>query len=134
MGTNVLIGDIMHLPTEQELYNIREYMFLPMVLTILDKDKKAISYSDVKFKQSYLDMIEEGMKRVNSDLLELRKGFLKAGIIIAREERLQNELYWQYKCRGHIGEGSMLWDFVKAEIQVRINKYLNINRKSEKKC
>lgn len=114
----------MKMPSEQELYDLREYMLLPLVLTVLHKDKEAIEMSNVKFKEPYLSLIEKSMKAVDTDLYKLRDSFRKAGIKITRELKQEHRLYWEYKCRGYIGDSFMLWHLVKAEVQVRVEKYL----------
>lgn len=54
--------------------NIMEQaIYLPMVLTVLNKDLMVINNSPFKLKKPYLDLIEETMKVIQRELSEAKK-------------------------------------------------------------
>lgn len=53
--------------------NIMEQaIYLPMVLTILNRDLAIVNSSPFKLKQPYLELIEETMKIIQKDLKEVK--------------------------------------------------------------
>lgn len=47
---------------------IEQAMYLPMVLTVLEKDRLIIDKSPFKLKEPYLNLVEETIKAVQRDL------------------------------------------------------------------
>ena len=51
---------------------MEQAIYLPMVLTILNRDIEIVSSSPFKLKQPYLDLIEETMKIIQKELKEIK--------------------------------------------------------------
>ncbi|WP_026582115.1 hypothetical protein [Bacillus sp. J33] len=68
---------------------IEQAMYLPMLLTILERDLIVIDKAGFKLKEPYLQLIEETIKAVQKDLKEakqaMRKGQMKVEQV-ARDE------------------------------------------------
>ncbi|MEH7342780.1 hypothetical protein V7122_02650 [Bacillus sp. JJ1532] len=60
---------------------IEQAMYLPMVLTVLEKDRLIFDKAAFKLKQPYLNLVDETIKSVQRDLkevkLNMRKGNMK---------------------------------------------------------
>lgn len=60
---------------------IEQALYLPMVLTVLEKDRLIFDKAPFKLKQPYLNLLEETIKAVQRDLkevkLNMRKGNMK---------------------------------------------------------
>ncbi|KAB2337666.1 hypothetical protein F7731_08725 [Cytobacillus depressus] len=60
---------------------IEQAMYLPMVLTVLEKDRLIIDKAPFKLKQPYLNLVEETIKAVQRDFKvtkeNMRKGNMK---------------------------------------------------------
>lgn len=52
-------------------------IYLPMVLTILNRDLTVIHKSPFKLKQPYLDLIEETMKVIQKELKDVKQSMWK---------------------------------------------------------
>ena len=52
-------------------------IYLPMVLTILNRDLTVIHKSPFKLKQPYLDLIEETMKAIQRELRSVKQYMMK---------------------------------------------------------
>ncbi|MCM3527832.1 hypothetical protein M4D56_01820 [Cytobacillus oceanisediminis] len=68
---------------------LEQAMYLPMLLTILERDRIIIDNAGFKLKEPYLQLIEETIKAVQRDLKEtrlaMRKGQMKVEQV-ARDE------------------------------------------------
>ncbi|GLB58836.1 hypothetical protein [Cytobacillus sp. NCCP-133] len=58
---------------EEDRNVMEQAIYLPMVLTILNRDLIVINKSPFKLKQPYLDLIEETMKVIQRELSEVKR-------------------------------------------------------------
>ncbi|WP_338472103.1 hypothetical protein R4Z10_04980 [Niallia sp. XMNu-256] len=57
---------------EQDRNVMEQAIYLPMVLTILNRDIQIVNSSPFKLKQPYLELIEETMKTIQKELKEVK--------------------------------------------------------------
>lgn len=67
LGTSLL--------TSEAIDQFENMIYLPMILTILDRDAKVIAEAPVKFNKPYLDVIQRAAGKVHSDLKETHQYF-----------------------------------------------------------
>ncbi|MBU2660682.1 hypothetical protein [Bacillus cabrialesii] len=73
---------------QEEIYDfIERALFLPMAITILNRDLAGIDQSTLKLKQPYKQLISESLKIAQKDLMEVRKELRKRKIVIHEAER-----------------------------------------------
>jgi hypothetical protein len=72
-----------------------------LLLTVLERDKKAIELSAVKLKQPYIEVIQTTMDKVTKDLANIRREFRKRNIKVYDEERTEKGIEYKYICRGY---------------------------------
>ncbi|OBA09078.1 hypothetical protein A9D36_20665 [Bacillus subtilis] len=73
---------------QEEIYDfIERALFLPMAITILNRDLSGIEQSTLKLKQPYKQLISESLKIAQKDLMEVRKELRKRKIVIHEAER-----------------------------------------------
>ncbi|MGG1244952.1 hypothetical protein ABE187_19215 [Bacillus cabrialesii] len=73
---------------QEEIYDfIERALFLPMAITILNRDLAGIDQSTLKLKQPYKQLISESLKVAQKDLMEVRKELRKRKIVIHEAER-----------------------------------------------
>jgi hypothetical protein len=58
---------------EEERNVMEKAIYLPMVLTILNRDLAVVDKSPFKLKKPYLELIEETMRDVHADLAKAKK-------------------------------------------------------------
>ena len=58
-------------PEERNM--IEQAIYLPMVLTVLNRDIQSVNTSTIKLKEPYLHLIEETMKVVQKELSEIKR-------------------------------------------------------------
>lgn len=109
---------------ESELELLRELVLLPILLSVFERHKKVINESELSIKRPYIDIIDAAMDRVIKDISRLKKEAYKKRLKVAKENRTDIGLDCIFLCRGYSQSFQMLWDFVKAETEVRMRKYL----------
>jgi hypothetical protein len=124
--TNVLKkGDHM-LETPEDLQLIKDNILLPLILSELEWNSKTIDQTSFKMKEFYLSFVESAMNRVTLDLTKTNKGMRDRGIKIYEQDRTEIEIRCRYVCRGYHDRFSMLWGFVKAEMEIKLSYYFVI--------
>lgn len=63
---------------------IEKAIYLPMVITVLNRDLKVIESSPFKLKRPYLELIEHALKSVQEDLVEVRRYLRKGNIKVSK--------------------------------------------------
>lgn len=63
---------------------IEKSIYLPMTLTVLNRDISIIEQSPFKLKQPYLHLIEESLKLIQHDLYEVKRQLKKQNISVSK--------------------------------------------------
>ncbi|MCD7034889.1 hypothetical protein LRR81_11590 [Metabacillus sp. GX 13764] len=63
---------------------IEKSIYLPMTLTVLNRDISIIEQSPFKLKQPYLHLIEESLKLIQHDLYEVKRQLKKQHISVSK--------------------------------------------------
>jgi hypothetical protein len=114
--------------TEEELTMVKDYILLPFLLTILERDLNAIDQSTVKFRETYKRFIRCKMENVTKDLGNIRKEFRKRNIKVYNEKRNENGVEYTYLCRGYHSNFRMLWPTVKAYTEEKLEFYFRLKK------
>ncbi|MGE7601982.1 hypothetical protein ACQKL5_05665 [Peribacillus sp. NPDC097675] len=69
---------------EDDRNMIEKAIYLPMVITVLNRDLKVIELSPFKLKRPYLELIERALKSVQEDLVEVRRYLRKENIKVSK--------------------------------------------------
>ncbi|WP_026692683.1 hypothetical protein [Peribacillus kribbensis] len=80
---------------------IENAIYLPMVLTILNRDLDVIGRSPFKLKRPYLELIEETMKQVQRDLKETRLYLRKENIHVSEVRRDEAFTMYLFMYKGY---------------------------------
>ncbi|NRR01250.1 hypothetical protein HP570_03250 [Brevibacillus sp. RS1.1] len=113
------------LPSKEELELIRDSVLLPMILTIVDKNSTEIGLSSFSLKNLYLKASQVLMAQIHLDLSEVRKKLKAKNIKVFQEERIDSALYYRFVCRGYEDTFAIVRDVARAEISMRISKYVS---------
>jgi len=120
------------LPSKEEMEWIRDSVLLPMILTIVDKNSTEISLSSYSLKTLYLKASQILMAEIHSDLSEIRKQLKARNIKVFQEEHIDSAMYYRFICRGYEDTFAIVRNVARAEISVRIAKYIaNMFRKND---
>lgn len=70
--------------SEEDRNILEQAIYLPMVLTVLDRDFTVVEKSPFKLKRPYLELIEETMKIIQSELAGVKKHMKLNGMKVER--------------------------------------------------
>ncbi|GIN88716.1 hypothetical protein J6TS2_51020 [Heyndrickxia sporothermodurans] len=87
-----------HIPDKDKSV-IQKAIYLPMVLTVLDRDLKVFNNSDVKLKTPYTEWIEETMIVIQKELSEVKRYMKQQKIKVEKGKTEENftKYYVVYK-------------------------------------
>lgn len=111
-------------PSSEELTLIRDYVLLPHMLTMVQKSIDDINSSTNLLKKAYSALAQEVMARISQDLYGIRREFKRRNIKILNDEQVDTVLYYHFVCRGYQDRFGMVREVMRAEISVRLTKYL----------
>ncbi|MGG1659468.1 hypothetical protein [Brevibacillus sp. NRS-1366] len=108
-----------------ELELLREFVLLPIALSIFERDKSVIEDSELKMKLPYVAAINTAMDRITRQLGKMKREMHQKGLKVARQNRSEIGIDCIFLCLGYSQQFRMQWDLVKAETQIRMQQYLN---------
>jgi hypothetical protein len=88
--------------TDDEERIVKEYIFLPLIRMALERDKKVINITNTKFKEHYIELINEAIHHVTSDMRKNKDDIFNYHIRMTKRNWLSYEVY----CKGYV------YDFV----------------------
>ncbi|WP_308639394.1 hypothetical protein [Paenibacillus silvisoli] len=112
------------LPTKEELELIRDFVLLPIMMTIVDKNCTEIGLSSYSMKGLYMKASEVLMARIHEELSTIRKEMKRRQIKVFEDERVDSAIHYHFICRGYRDTFAMMRDVVRAEMSVRIARYV----------
>lgn len=114
-------------PVKEELELIRDYVLLPMMLTIVEKNCKDIELSFYSMKTLFMKASYVLMNLIHADMVAVRKELKSRNIKVFQDE-IESEgaaIHYRFICRGYEDRFSMIRDAARAEISIRISKYIS---------
>lgn len=117
----------MSLPPDHVITAIKESVLLPLLLTVFERDKSIIEASAIKTKRPYLAAIDRAAKAAHADLVATKRLLAQSGARVYDERRTAKDVSVKYSVRGFQSDAVYLWDYLRAEIEVRMMRYLNGN-------
>lgn len=109
---------------DKDIEVLREFILLPILLSVFEHDKKKIEASGIKITRPYIDVINVAMDRVTRDISMVKKEMHKRGIKVGNEYKDSFSIQYEFMCRGLREKFAMPREFIKAETEVRMAKYL----------
>lgn len=114
----------MSYPTSEEKELIMKYAMLPYILDRLEEDI-LIMRDVLKTSGPYVNVIQQAIKRIELDIIGIRKSFRESNIKMYEEERTDQGVELKYNCRGYHHVSVYKWDFLKGAVDEMISKYLS---------
>ncbi|MBO8172894.1 MAG: hypothetical protein H0Z33_13525 [Bacillaceae bacterium] len=114
----------MKFPDPEESRLIREYILLPFLLHVFERDKKIIATSAIKTRQPYIDAIERAIDQAHRDLVRVRKKLRAHGIRFYEEQHHALGVDYKYVYKGYHLTAGFHWEYMKGQIELRMRYYL----------
>lgn len=111
-------------PTVEDIHLLREYILLPIVITIFERDLNEIRTSKIKIKEPYIDALNRCIDRALLDHALVKRELTKKGIKIFAQTKNKDGIMVQYECRGYRYSFLPHWYYLKGLVEMRIRYYL----------
>jgi len=115
------------LQTEMDFTLVKQYILLPILLDVLERDINAINVAPLKMTIVYIKMLQQAQEHVHDDLVRVRKQMRSHGLKVYEENKTKLSVDAQYTCRGYHHSFSMLWSLVKSELETLLSGYLGVD-------
>jgi hypothetical protein len=121
-----------HKIAEDELILVKNSLLFPIILDVLSHDTKNMQITGVKIPIIYNLLLkgkqQQAVDDVMAELSAVKREMRLRGIKILGEKRTNLSIEAEYICRGYPYHFSMLWGFVKAEVQKKLSVYFDTHR------
>jgi hypothetical protein len=118
--------------TEAELVMVKKSLLFPVILDVLTYDSKHMEITGVKIPIIYNLLLkgkqQQAINDITQELNALKREMRLCGIKILLEKRTNLSIEVEYLCRGYPYHFSMLWGFVKAEVQKKLSVYFDTHQ------
>ncbi|MCQ6558135.1 hypothetical protein [Paenibacillus mendelii] len=115
-----------NVPTPEEINLVRDYAILPIILSIIENNRRSIEGSTNSLRKLYVRSASALLDLIHADLARVRKTLRQRNIKVYEEERIDNMISFRFNCRGYEDQFTMIRDIIRAEASVRISKYITI--------
>jgi len=115
------------LQTEVDFTLVKQYILLPIVLDVLERDMQTLGMAPLKMPSIYVRNLQQVQRQVHEDLVRIRKQLRAHGLKVYEEKRTKSGVEVLYVCRGYHHTFSMLWSLIKAEIERYLSEYMNVD-------
>jgi hypothetical protein len=110
-------------PTADEFKMIRDYILLPYMLSMVQKNIEDTGNQSNLLKQLYVTADQAVMKQISADMYSVRRELSKRNIKITNDEQADMVIYHRFICRGYEDRFGMVRDVMRSEISIRLSKY-----------
>ncbi|WP_040951551.1 hypothetical protein [Gorillibacterium massiliense] len=110
-------------PTAAEKHLVKQYVLLPVLLTILQRDMDAIGQSSLRISLPHIQVIQRMMDSIKEDLIRVRQSLGRAGIRIYTEKKNANGVTCKFICRGYHETVALSREDTRSEVSRMANKY-----------
>jgi Icc-related predicted phosphoesterase len=112
-------------PTQEEMVLIREFIFLPLLVFVVEKNLNDIKNSQQMLKGLYIRSTQIVLNKINEDLTSIRQILRQSNIKVWETDKTEGYINYSFNCRGYIDKISFMTQLAKNEIGTRLSKYIN---------
>ncbi|GAA0350439.1 hypothetical protein [Bacillus horti] len=112
------------LETEEDLKLIKNFILLPILLDILERDTHLLQGASLKMVSVYVNILSYVQQQATVDLRTIRKGLYTRGLRVYEQSKNEVGVTVSYLCRGYHYQLSVMWTVVKAELQEKLSRYV----------
>ncbi|WP_411735094.1 hypothetical protein [Paenibacillus sp. M2] len=111
----------------EELELVKKYAEMPLLLDVIEEDKKRISESNVILKRELSFYLSALQDRVTADIYDLKKALREHDIKIIEQKRTEDNLFISYSIRGYQHKMNPLMSRVRTDVLVMLADYMRID-------
>lgn len=100
-------------------------LYLPMLLTVLQLDRTVIENSPFKIKQPYLQLIEETMKNIQTDLFYVKKYMYQHNLKVKQLGQDETFTMYSFLYKGYEEQHNYFNPRIRNKVSELLAQYLN---------
>jgi hypothetical protein len=113
-------------PSEEELVMMRDYILLPHLLTVVQRNIDKLKPDKALLKMLYLGLAEHIASSIERDLYSLRKELVRRNLYISPGDMDDDfVLNFIYRYRGYSGNFGITREELKTQMSLRLSKYVD---------
>ncbi|MFE8700283.1 hypothetical protein ACFYKX_06650 [Cytobacillus sp. FJAT-54145] len=109
---------------EEDRNILEQAIYLPMVLTVLNKDLAVFKKSPFKLQQPYLNLVEETMKAIQKELAEVRRYMKKNKLQVFESKRDEAFTMFTFLYKGYEEHHNYFNPRIRNKVQELMDFYL----------
>ncbi|KAB2337159.1 hypothetical protein F7731_05910 [Cytobacillus depressus] len=109
---------------EEDRNIIEQAIYLPMVLTVLNRDLTVFNNSPFKLKQPYLNLIEETMKVIQKELKEVKQYMYQNKLKVEQLKRDEAFTMFMFLYKGYEEHHNYFNPRIRNKVQELLDFYL----------
>ena len=110
--------------TEEDLLLVKEFIILPLLLDVIQRDITIIKSVKLKFPNLFIECLNRIQDSIIRQLFEVRAELKKRGIKVYSSERTKEYIQTSYRCRGYEHTITLMWELVRVAIEIRYGSLL----------
>jgi hypothetical protein len=103
---------------------IEKAIYLPMVLTVLNRDLNVFEQSPFKLRKPYLELVEEAMKMIQKELYDVKQFLRKNQIQVKEINRDESFTMFLFLYKGYEETHSYFNPRIRNKVQELMEHYL----------
>ncbi|WP_100012299.1 hypothetical protein [Lentibacillus sediminis] len=111
-------------PSKEEYKLLHDYIVLPYVLAVLERDKKHLQGVSFKFPHLYEYWLNQKMETVTKDLANTRRAMRRIGMYVYQEDQTDKGLELKYKYHKYHYNMGWLYSILRANVEKKMKEYL----------
>lgn len=110
---------------EEDRDVIEQAIYLPMVLTVLNRDLVVVNQSPFKLKDPYVNLIEKAMKTIQAELSQVKQYMRKNNLKVFESKRDEAFTMYTFLYKGYEEHHNYFNPRIRNKVQELMEFYLN---------
>lgn len=115
-------------PNQEQNQLIKEFIILPFVLRVFERDLKVIEQSPLKTKEPYVEALNRIVDKIIKDISTTKRELQSIGIYVYSQNQNESSTDYQFKFKGYHHRGGFSWNIIRNEVQQYMKRYLCNNK------
>lgn len=112
--------------SEEDRNMLEKAIFLPMALTVLNKDLIIFQKGPFKLKQPYINLVEQAMKKIQMELSEVKRYLKENDLKVYEIKRDEAFTMYSFIYKGYEEQHSYFNPKIRNIVQELLEHYLSI--------
>jgi hypothetical protein len=113
--------------SEEELILVKEYVLMPVILDVLERDIGKMKLADLKIPIIYIGNLKQTQDAVTQELNRIRLELRKRGIKVYDRQQSAKGIEASYLCRGYQHKLSFLPNLIRTTVIMKLAQLMNID-------